>query len=68
MAEGPLDGVEDAAEGGRVRGGGEGAEEGGAFLGREVQLARRVVGDVGGDDAGEFGAEGLDGDWVVLSC
>ena len=63
MAEGPLDGGDDAAEGGGVRGFGEGFEEDIAFFGAEVELPRAVSRDVDGDYAGDFFLEGADRDW-----
>lgn len=58
----PFDRVGDVEKGGRVRGGGQGPQQTGAFLRRQVELTGAVFGDVGGDDAGHFFPKRLDGD------
>lgn len=65
-AEGGFDGADDVAERRGVRGVGEGVEGGFLLAVREVELARGAGGEVRGDDAVEFVAEGLDCDcWRV---
>jgi hypothetical protein len=57
-----LDLLGDEPEGRRVGCEGERVERGFLLVLREVELARRVVDEVGCDDAVEFFAEGLDWD------
>jgi hypothetical protein len=57
-----LDLLGDEPEGGWVGCEGERVERGFLLVLREVELARRVVDEVGCDDAVEFFAEGLDCD------
>lgn len=61
-AEGGFDGAHHLAERRGVRGVGEGVEGGFLLAVRKVELARGARGEVGGDDAVEFVAEGLDCD------
>lgn len=56
--------LRDEPEGRRVRGEGQRVERGFLLVVREVELPRRVVDQVGGDNAVEFLAEGLDGDFI----
>lgn len=67
VPERPFDGGNDVAERRRVRGDGEGLQEHGLFLGREIEQSRSPVGDVDGDDSRHLLAEGLDGNYTVVS-
>ena len=61
-AQRPLDGAQHVLEGRGVRRRGERAQQALALFRRQVQLARRALGDVGGDDTLDFFAVRLDGD------
>lgn len=60
VAERPFDGLDDFANGRWMRGGGQGMQQAGPLLGREIQLPRRAIGNVDGDDTSDFFSEGLD--------
>lgn len=66
LAQTAFDGGAGAEEGGGVGGAVEGCEEGGAVAAGEVELVRGGGEEVGVYHAGDFGAEGLCCDCVLL--
>ena len=54
MAKRPFNGSDNGCESSWMCGIGKGVEKGRPFLSREVELARRAVGNIGGNDAGDF--------------
>ena len=66
-AQGVLDGCDDGAKGGRVSRVLQCVEKSLLLTRRQVELARRVVGDVDGDDTGDLIAVWLGGDCRQVS-
>ena len=64
MTERPFNSVNDRRESSRVSGVGKGVEESGSFFGGEIQLARRAICDISGNNTGDFFTEWLDGDYI----
>ena len=60
----PFNGMDDIAESRGVCGVGQRLQQSDTLLGRQVQLPGPVLGDVGGDHAGDFVAERLNGDFA----
>ena len=65
--EGPFDHVFDQGQGRWVCCVLEGVEDGGTVTMREVELARRVGGEVVADDPIDLRTKGLDGDYPFIS-
>lgn len=64
MTQRPFNRVDDRRESRWVSGVGKGVEESGSFFGGKVELARRAICNISGNDTGDFFTEWLDSDYI----